>query len=259
MEKVRHDELTEGILNKINNFLSSKDNEEEETPVLDLNHDELWTLWIEKSEYIWGFLDQYEIKLNAFYEKTDKPYSERKKEFAKLAQTESINIKNISEDLPLPDGNTFVSIYKEMLSDSYVPPPNHMGIFYHLMGIGVLYSNLKTLGNISLKKIFKFEFALMKLINEASTRMTKIQDHGVRELDRLHKAKKRSARKIEKSVDYKEVLDTFRELEKTGELDKIGRRAHTIARKIHEKVSRKRQVPPSLDTIKRWLKRFVLK
>lgn len=241
-----HAKLISEFSNTINDHTSTSEKVEKERI----------KLWIEKSEFLRGILEKF---FKSFINTIDrelirlKTHKKRKKIDLTNVQInlldkeyEEVN-RLISLRLNIDDVELYVQTLKSLLSGEYKIPKHPQLIFIQLSTIATLYTLLKDIGDIPEVIEHKIDFIMVRLVHEAllfypSFFKSKTEyERTEKSIDAIRK--KRDANK-------QKVLETYIRIS-----DRSNMKLHPVAKIIKGKLEERNQSPPSLDTIKRYLKK----
>ena len=155
----------------------------------------------------------------------------------------------------ISDDNRQIEIFKSFFSKDYYPPLNHVELNFHLRAAWIFYAYIvvDTTGADNIKQSIKtrMDLVTIQLIAQMVWVIGQIERIGNKN-DRILSMKKGKAQKLERKAQA--VIEEYYRVDtKDMKFHKI---ATTIFKKLHEKgKDEKSKNIPSIDTIKRWLRR----
>jgi hypothetical protein len=137
-----------------------------------------------------------------------------------------------------------INIINSFLSEEYKTPQYPTNIYQHLVALYIFYFSLALI-KIPATMLSKIDFVMTRLVYHALWTTFEVSEFG-RESYRIEKGK--IAIKKAGFIRKQPVLEAYYRIDKTGI------KPHKIATTIRKYLEKTQKVPPSVDTIKRYLK-----
>ena len=233
------------MFDKLKKFLQDQENITEQEMLKDYKD-----VWENKSDFVWDILYMFSLVTEAYQNiGTTDSYNEKLKE---LINTDiEVRKSKINKSDPPnfeAEEKIFIEIFKQLLTPNYEPPTHPALLQYHLRALWLFYKYLSPaipIQSVSLRH--RFDYVLARVAYETAVSSSDHYRKG-KGSERIRKSTFTISKKKQKSMQ--EVFEAFYRVE-----DRSKKKPHTIAREIRSQLGKIKKAPPSVETIKRYLKK----